>query len=280
MNSSPPTTTIDDNHLHQGNHAINIHDPPQSQRPTIVSHTVEEQLLSLSPSSPKNAQSFHHHHHHSHSHCDSDTSDKIRSQSEALQQTFDDLDRESYHSHNTGRDESTDALYVPVAECPIVTPSLYIPLPTTIRHYLHDPPSNILPFPPYPLRTRQPINKRLQRIPKSFISGALVTHDDHFQQRQNIPPPLRKRHSLASGQIDRLVHAHRNAIAAAAAGKAATQVASEPELWWPVPSPVLPSSEEMATDYFEYKPTPPASPEISISPPPVITSPPKHPFEK
>ena len=151
-----------------------------------------------------------------------------------------------------------------------------------MRHFLHDPPVDILPTPPYPLRTRQPISKRLQRIPNSFISGTLVTSDDH-QQGSNLQKPLQKRHSLANGQIDRLIHAHRDALAAAE-NPVINQIKSEPELWWPVPSTpsqASPDTEIPSESYFDFKPPPtPPSPEISIMSPPYISSNSKHPFEK
>ncbi|KAI9467940.1 hypothetical protein BDB00DRAFT_934559 [Zychaea mexicana] len=251
-------------------HSINI--DQRQRRSTVASHAVEEQLLSLSPSSPKST-SWHH---------DSD-SEKVRSQSEALQQTFDDLDRESRHSHDYNASIVQESSIIsrtpsPISnvQCPIVTPNLYVPLPTTIRHYLHEPKPDILAFLPYPLRTRQPVSKRLQRIPNIFISGSLVTQDDHHQ-RLSMLPPLRKRHSLASGQIDRLVHAHRDAMVAATA-----KFQNESDLWWPAPMHTTPEPETTADGYFDYKPSSPNSSSDKISssemPPPVI-SPPRHPFE-
>ncbi|KAI7849100.1 hypothetical protein BDC45DRAFT_609811 [Circinella umbellata] len=277
-------------------HSIDI---KNSSQPNKCGHSVGEQLLSLS-TSPKNSSSsnssgrsssfhYHHYHHHQQRH-GSNTSDQIRLQSEALRKTFDDLDKESHGSQSQDNsiiqesvitrsstpmsNVSTAALYVPVTECPVVTPNLYVPLPSRMRHYLNDPPDDILPNPPYPLRTRQPISKRLQRITNSLISGTLVTSDDH-QQRSNLIKPLRKRHSLASGQIDRLVHAHRDALAAKEE-PVINQIKSEPKLWWPVPS--TPSPE----NYIDFKPPPtPPSPKISILSPPDISSyNSKHPFEK
>lgn len=172
------------------------------------------------------------------------------------------------------------AMYTPFFECPIVTHDLYIPLPTTIRGYI-EVPKDKCTHPPYPLRKRQPECKRLERTYHPFLDK-----ESHVAEREG-PSLFRratKRHSLASGQIDRLVHARRGAAAEIHDPKH-QQNKSDTGVFWPMvttsppPPPPPPPQQQLQ------QPTPNNGHiafdshvgNDNISP---AVSPPRHPFER
>lgn len=78
------------------------------------------------------------------------------------------------------------------------------------RHYLPIPSGPAADVKPYPFRKRQPVSWRLEREPNTNVSGEPVHRSDHAAIGR-VSRMYSRRHSLASGQIDRLVHAYREA---------------------------------------------------------------------
>ncbi|KAI8370677.1 uncharacterized protein BYT42DRAFT_98686 [Radiomyces spectabilis] len=141
-------------------------------------------------------------------------------QAEALQQGFEEMEMTVSPHHSPDSSNSSTAISrrrsfanIPREEyaalppcfidCPMVMDSLQLPVPTPVREYLAEPDPKVLeamPVLPYPLRVRQPVTRRIER-----------SHMFDQHPRAKIINTT-KRHSLASGQIDRLVHANRETL--------------------------------------------------------------------
>ncbi|KAI7876164.1 hypothetical protein K492DRAFT_198662 [Lichtheimia hyalospora FSU 10163] len=224
-------------------------------------HSPEKQLLSLSPSpNPE------------------------RNSSQVTEESFANLyddgsDRQPSQSGtcNTIETQAINAIYTPFYDCPIVTHDLYIPLPNMIRGYITLP-ENTSTQPPYPLRKRQPESRRLERAYHSLFES-----ETSVMGRGS--PPFRrttKRHSLASGQIDRLVHARRGATAQIQYAKEHQNksdtgvlrryvVPSSSHAPPPPPPPPPPNNEPYSIAFNA------SDKHDNISP---AVSPPRHPFER
>lgn len=163
-------------------------------------------------------------------------------------------------------------MYTPFMECPYVTHDLYIPLPTMIRGYITLP-ENKCTHLPYPLRKRQPESKRLERT-----YHPMFDQESHITQRDSCPfRRSTKRHSLASGQIERLVNARRGSSNQVHQPKSQQHKSDSAALWPlvktspPPPPPPPPPNNGASRITFGITNNRHMSP---------AASPPRHPFEK
>ncbi|OAC97573.1 hypothetical protein MUCCIDRAFT_116350 [Mucor lusitanicus CBS 277.49] len=108
------------------------------------------------------------------------------------------------------------AFTYPFAEQPVITgktlTGFYIATPTSIRNYLDYPDASVLKdmILPYPFRVKEPVSQRLERLDSdsSFMAMNLQQQQQQLKKSSAIQdPPIQpsKRHSLALGQVDRIV---------------------------------------------------------------------------
>ncbi|KAK4513286.1 uncharacterized protein ATC70_011854 [Mucor velutinosus] len=114
------------------------------------------------------------------------------------------------------------AFTYPFSEQPVITgktiTGFYIPTPTSIRNYLDYPDASVLKdmILPYPFRVKEPVSQRLERLDSSSPFMAMNSQQPPQRQwrkksnesstaLQQHPIKPSKRHSLALGQVDRIV---------------------------------------------------------------------------
>ncbi|KAL9539381.1 hypothetical protein MBANPS3_010288 [Mucor bainieri] len=125
---------------------------------------------------------------------------------------------------NIDRCQDFSAFTYPFSEQPVITgrtlTGFYIPTPTSIRNYLDYPDASVLRdmLLPYPFRVKEPVSQRLERLESSSSFMAMNLQQPPQQKKQqrqkksnqssvshHQPIKPSKRHSLALGQVDRIV---------------------------------------------------------------------------